>query len=235
MACGSTAVFLGTVNRRIRGWSAAAISSSGRSARLTGHSMFDWPEQIQTSPTRMSLTSTDFGPATVRVCGPPGGIGAEPGHPLALGVGRGLDRLAGQRDLDPLAGLGPAPDRDRDVALEDDVVGEQRVEERPGLALVGPRPGEQGEGECHRSDHGAVVLSGGVATAPGLSRSRREPSVTIRIDRARRPAATAWRDSRRRPVSAAVHSGSRVWRKQAARTREADRAQPRGQVDRRPG
>ena len=33
--------------------------------------MFDWPEQIQTSPTRTSATSTLFLPWIVRVAGPP--------------------------------------------------------------------------------------------------------------------------------------------------------------------
>ena len=37
--------------------------------------MFDWPEQSQTSPTSKSVTSTDFGPVTLKVVGPPAGSG----------------------------------------------------------------------------------------------------------------------------------------------------------------
>ncbi len=39
---------------RIAGYFAAAISSAGLRLAATDHSMFDWPEQSQTSPTRTS-------------------------------------------------------------------------------------------------------------------------------------------------------------------------------------
>ena len=93
--------------------------------------------------------------------GPSRRVGAEPGQPFPLGVRGGLDRLAGQRHLDPLTGLGPAPDGYRRVPLEDDMVGEQGMEERPLGAFVGHRYADdhQGDGERECPDHVAGVLN----------------------------------------------------------------------------
>ena len=55
---------------------AAAISSFGLLELATIHSMFDWPEQTQTSPTRMLFKATLLLPVTVILNGPPAfGVG----------------------------------------------------------------------------------------------------------------------------------------------------------------
>ena len=88
--------------------------------------MFDWPEQIQTSPTSTSSTASLFLPVTASVCGPPTGSGSSVTQPLALVVGLGRLPLAGDRDGHLLARIGPAPDAVLLALLQDHVVGEQR-------------------------------------------------------------------------------------------------------------
>ena len=53
------------------GWDAAAISACASSTRVIGHSMFDCPEQIHTSPTITFSSTTFVRPLTVIVYGPP--------------------------------------------------------------------------------------------------------------------------------------------------------------------
>ena len=90
------------------------------------HSMFDWPEQIQTSPTSTSSNVTVFLPSTVKRVRPAGGHRVERDRPLAVGAGLGRLDLAGDRDRDLLARLGLAPDAVLLVALEDHVAAEDR-------------------------------------------------------------------------------------------------------------
>src|SRR5262245_35763324 len=71
--CGDAAVVFCTVNNRTIGLVAASIAFSRSNVRFSGHSMFDCPEQTQTSPTRMSLTVTVFFPLIVSSYGPPAG------------------------------------------------------------------------------------------------------------------------------------------------------------------
>src|SRR5204862_7416075 len=68
---GSLAFNFGTVKRRRFGLADLAMSSSGSKDRLKGHSIFDWPLQIQTSPTRTFLSSILLLPSNVIVSGPP--------------------------------------------------------------------------------------------------------------------------------------------------------------------
>ncbi len=51
-------------------------SRSGSFALATGQAMFDWPEQIQTSPTNTSENVLVSSAAIVMVCGPPAGSGS---------------------------------------------------------------------------------------------------------------------------------------------------------------
>ena len=88
--------------------------------------MFDWPEQIQTSPTRTSATSTLFLPSIVKGRRPAGFQRGEFDHPLAILGGR-ADFLPLEFDGDFLAIVGRAPDGDGNVALEHRAVGEQDV------------------------------------------------------------------------------------------------------------
>ena len=63
--CGVTSVTCGTLKWRMRGLFAAAISSFAFFEPATVISMFDCPEQNQTSPTSTSFSSTVFLPFTV--------------------------------------------------------------------------------------------------------------------------------------------------------------------------
>ena len=83
--------------------------------------MFDWPEQIQTSPTSTSSNLRVFLPSMVSVCGPPAGIGIEHDLPGAVGAGLGRVALPADLDRDILARLGPAPDPIFLIALQDHV------------------------------------------------------------------------------------------------------------------
>ena len=96
--------------------------------------MFDWPEQIQTSPTSTSSNVIVFLPLTVSVCGPPAASGSSVTCHLPFVVGLGGLPLAGDRDGDLLARVGPAPDAVLLPLLEDHVVGEDRRQ-----ADIGPR------------------------------------------------------------------------------------------------
>ncbi len=58
---------LGTLNSRMDGKRAEAISDSARADAETGHSMFDWPEHSQTSPIMTFSIVTTVSPATVSV------------------------------------------------------------------------------------------------------------------------------------------------------------------------
>ena len=66
-ASGVCAVRPGTVNKRICGWSAAAMALSASRLPFRAKAMFDWPEASQTSPTRTSCTTSWFLPSTVSV------------------------------------------------------------------------------------------------------------------------------------------------------------------------
>src|SRR4051812_48077600 len=69
----------GTWKRRMVGCLASAIASLAFWVDASPHSMFDWPEPTQTSPTRTSVSSMVLLPLTVMVCG------------LALAVKAGSD------------------------------------------------------------------------------------------------------------------------------------------------
>src|SRR5687768_5115619 len=60
-----------TLIMRIDGWFAFLISSAALADCLIDHSMFDWPEAIQTSPTSTSARRISFFPFTISSCGPP--------------------------------------------------------------------------------------------------------------------------------------------------------------------
>ena len=66
VATGASCGFFFTRKCRMFGKFAAAFSSTKLFELETTISMFDWPLQIQTSPTRTSWTVTEFRPATVR-------------------------------------------------------------------------------------------------------------------------------------------------------------------------
>ncbi len=101
--------------------------------------MLDCPEQIQTSPT-MTLDSVAVcGPVTVSVYGPPAVNGPIFAIHLPSAPGDGFGRLAVHADGDGLPRRRPAPDGVGDAALQDHVVGEQRMQER--LGVVRPRSG----------------------------------------------------------------------------------------------
>jgi hypothetical protein len=78
----------GTVNSRIRGIVAAAISLAALSERHTGSSMFDWPAHNQTSPTSTSRNDSRRVPAVAsRVYGPPAPVAGQlPASGLPVGV-----------------------------------------------------------------------------------------------------------------------------------------------------
>ena len=59
--------------------------------------MFDWPEQIQTSPTSTSSSVIVFLPLIVIVCGPPAGMRVERDLPRAIVAGLGALTLTVQR------------------------------------------------------------------------------------------------------------------------------------------
>ena len=100
--------------------------------------MFDWPEQIQTSPTSTFFSVIVFLPETVSVWGPPTGKGSSlTVHLPVLASGVAVLRLIADLHGDLLVRIGPAPDGHGHVALQDGVVGKHRRQphvghERPG-------------------------------------------------------------------------------------------------------
>src|SRR5262249_33260666 len=73
---GSCVPICGKLIMRILENLAAARSRSGSVETFTDHCMFDWPEQIQTSPTSTSSSLSSFLPLIFSVCGPPTAIGS---------------------------------------------------------------------------------------------------------------------------------------------------------------
>ena len=108
---------------RMRGRLASAFSPSALSVLLTVHSMFDWPEQSQTSPIRTSDNVRLFFPWTSSFRGPPASRAGSSDHPLAV-VSGGHRDWGGIPQLNPysFAVVGPAPDRNRQLPLQDHVV-----------------------------------------------------------------------------------------------------------------
>ena len=108
--------------------------------------MFDWPEQIQTSPASTSLNVRRVLALDGQRVRPAGGQRVERHLPFAVRAGRGRLALVLDGDRDLLAGIGPAPDAIFLIALEDHVIAED------GRQLhVGPRGGRetsQHRGEC---------------------------------------------------------------------------------------
>ncbi len=103
--------------------------------------MLDWPEQSQTSPTRMSLTVSagPLAPRTVHLQGRPAGLDRVEGDaPLAVLAGHDFLFLAVEENRDGLALGGPAPHRDRLVLLDDHVVADDG-----GQADLGREAGRQ--------------------------------------------------------------------------------------------
>src|SRR5258706_1430334 len=89
LACGSRATDFCTVNRRICGYCASAISCSALLQPPRLISMFDWPEQTQTSPTKTFFNVIVFFPATTISNGPPAfnGLSVTDHLPPASAVG----------------------------------------------------------------------------------------------------------------------------------------------------
>ena len=69
VSAGVAATLCTTVRWRSSGLFAAAISPAAFCARRTGHSMFDWPDASQTSPTTTSRMVTVFFPVTTSSAG----------------------------------------------------------------------------------------------------------------------------------------------------------------------
>ena len=124
---------------RMLGWFAALISASPSAKPLTDHSMLDWPEQSQTSPTRMSVRRIVSSPAlTVIVSGPFDAFEGRQGEaPAPFRVRAGAGGVRANLNGDRAAGRGPAPNRQGLVALEDHVVGEDACRSECGLRLSG--------------------------------------------------------------------------------------------------
>jgi hypothetical protein len=76
----------GTVNSRIRGIVAAAISLAALSERHTGSSMFDWPAHNQTSPTSTSRNLTPGPGGCLQGVRPACAGGGLPASGLPVGV-----------------------------------------------------------------------------------------------------------------------------------------------------
>jgi hypothetical protein len=110
--------------------------------------MFDWPDAIQTSPTRMSSSAMAF---TVRMKGPPGSGGRQVDAPAAERVRGGDPGGAAEGDGDGLGGVGLAPDVDRESTLHDHVPGDQVGKGDGSRRRVGER-----EGQDYRA-HGAIL------------------------------------------------------------------------------
>ena len=87
--------------------------------------MFDWPEQSHTSPTSTSLHGDRVRLALRLELERIAGLeGVEADRPFSVGRGRGGLGLAAQRHGHGFARIGPAPDGQRHVALQDHVVAE---------------------------------------------------------------------------------------------------------------
>ena len=99
--------------------------------------MFDWPEQIQTSPTSTSSNGTVFLPRTVMVCGPPAGIGSSTTCQLPSEPALAVLALLGDLNRDVLARFCPSPDPILLIALEDHVVAEDGRQLHVGLRSGG--------------------------------------------------------------------------------------------------
>ena len=88
--------------------------------------MFDWPEQIQTSPTSTSSNCERVLALDRQRVRPAGRHRVEHDLPRAVGAGLGRVALVGDLDRDLLARLGPAPDAVFLIALQDHVGPEDR-------------------------------------------------------------------------------------------------------------
>ena len=136
---GSSLVLSGTLNSRILGQLAAAISSASLAMPAnrwampgylamspeTTKSMFDCPDPSQTSPMRMSAIRIVFLPAMVISMGSARSpeIG-QADHPFPIRPGRRGLLLAGDAHRDLLARIGPPPDRHGHALLQDHVIAE---------------------------------------------------------------------------------------------------------------
>ena len=87
-------------------------------------------------------------PADCERVGPARLEGADPSGPLAVLIRDRLGRLVGHADGDFLPGLGPSPDGDRDLALEDHMVSEHLRDAEARLGGEGEE--QQREEDSHR-------------------------------------------------------------------------------------
>ena len=92
--------------------------------RATDICMFDWPEQIQTSPASTSLKVRVFLPLTVSVYGPPVGSGSSVTCHLPSAPAVAVLHWSLMVTVTSSPGLGPAPDAVFLIALKHHVIAE---------------------------------------------------------------------------------------------------------------
>jgi hypothetical protein len=76
-----------------------------------------------------------------------GGHGRQDNLPVALGIGRGGRRCLVERHGDLFAGVGPAPDRQRPIALQDHMAAEDLGQGNLCLGLAPAGPDEKRQGK----------------------------------------------------------------------------------------
>ena len=149
--------------------------------------MFDWPEPSHTSPTSTSLMVRVFFPFTPSVCGPPAGsLSNRTTHlPSAAALAARLPRDA---DRHLLARVGPAPDGNGVVPLENHVVRDHGGQLHVGAG--GGRRSEQEGGKQYVQAHRVPRLTKWMAATVGAGQ-RSQPKSACRPTRPREPTASS--------------------------------------------